>query len=239
MCLPFEVLVSPPSDPEKNMETDIFLLEDLKRHPRVVLHLYAWKGLCATYGYFLHPFRLLKQEQVKKHDLKLARRPTGGGLIFHSWDLAFALLIPGSHPHYFSNTLQSYLSVNQAVLKAITQFNKTKISPTLWVTQDKNQRVDFCMAQPTVFDIMIEGKKVGGAAQRRTKHGLLHQGSIALGMPSLELLEDLLLDCQQVIPAMQRQGHYLLGQNIKTDFFHQERQRLQFLLIKSLQKQYQ
>jgi lipoate-protein ligase A len=35
-----------------------------------------------------------------------------------------------------------------------------------------------CFANPVRADVMIDGRKIAGAAQRRTRGGLLHQGSI-------------------------------------------------------------
>jgi lipoate-protein ligase A len=37
-----------------------------------------------------------------------------------------------------------------------------------------------CFANPVRADLMIDGRKIAGAAQRRTRAGLLHQGSIQL-----------------------------------------------------------
>jgi lipoate-protein ligase A len=38
-----------------------------------------------------------------------------------------------------------------------------------------------CFANPVAADVMIDGQKIAGAALRRTRLGLLHQGSIQLG----------------------------------------------------------
>jgi lipoate-protein ligase A len=35
-----------------------------------------------------------------------------------------------------------------------------------------------CFAKPVRADVMIDGRKIAGAAQRRTRRGLLQQGSI-------------------------------------------------------------
>jgi lipoate-protein ligase A len=35
-----------------------------------------------------------------------------------------------------------------------------------------------CFANPVAADVLLEGRKIAGAAQRRTRTGLLHQGSI-------------------------------------------------------------
>jgi lipoate-protein ligase A len=41
-----------------------------------------------------------------------------------------------------------------------------------------NRRYNDCFANPVRADVLIDGRKVAGAAQRRTRHGLLQQGSI-------------------------------------------------------------
>ena len=70
----------------------------------------------------------------------------------------------------------------------------------------------FCLAKPTKYDVIFSGRKVGGAAQRRTKEGFLHQGSITLGMVSRNFLEDVLED-KEVIDAMTRNSCALLSED--------------------------
>ena len=43
-----------------------------------------------------------------------------------------------------------------------------------------------CFTHPVLADVMLNGRKVAGAAQRRIRHGLLQQGSIQ----QVELAED-------------------------------------------------
>jgi lipoate-protein ligase A len=50
----------------------------------------------------------------------------------------------------------------------------------------------FCMARPTKYDVMLQGRKIAGAAQRKTKDGFLHQGTIALLRPDEKLLSAVL-----------------------------------------------
>jgi lipoate-protein ligase A len=41
-----------------------------------------------------------------------------------------------------------------------------------------DRRYNACFANPVRADVLVNGQKVAGAAQRRTRTGLLHQGSI-------------------------------------------------------------
>src|SRR5262249_34411803 len=143
--------------------------------------------------------------------LNLARRPTGGGIIFHHCDLSFSVLIPASHPGFSLNTLDNYAFVNAAVIEAVKKFLGSNSDPKL--LKDESTPLDeytrhFCMANPTKYDVMINGCKVGGGAQRRTKKCLLHQGTIALSIPTDEFLKAVLIESKTTSIAMRQNGYW-------------------------------
>jgi lipoate-protein ligase A len=188
---------------QTNMQIDAELLENLDRHTLPILHFYDWEGDCATYGYFIDPSDYLDLENAKRQGLNLAKRPTGGGIVFHIWDLAFSVLIPESHPYFSENTLDNYAFVNNAVLAAASSFlsERPQLIPCNAEALDPSC-TRFCMAQPTKYDVVLQGKKIAGAAQRKTKKGFLHQGTIALKMPTEEYLRSVLLPATKVLEAI-------------------------------------
>ncbi len=207
----WEILDTGSKSPDENMRLDEQLLETVKQP---TLHLYEWSSDSATYGYFTNPAKFLNLPKAKELGLNLARRPTGGGIIFHLWDLAFSVIVPAHSPEFSLNTLQNYAFVNHAVLAAIREFLNEY--PPLTLISDDFSPWDpdcssFCMAKPTKYDVMWEGKKVAGAAQRKTKAGFLHQGSIALVMPPADYLAQILLPNTRVPEAMQTFTCPLLG----------------------------
>lgn len=229
--MPLHIIRTEPLSPKENMEIDETLLHDLEADPQPKIHFYNWSGIPATYGYFMDPSLYLKEGS----DLSLGRRPTGGGMIFHHCDLAFAVLIPASHPGYSVNTLKNYAYINQAVLEAIQEFCGD--SPLFFQKEcKKGECSQFCMAKPTIYDVMIEGKKVGGGAQRRTKHGLLHQGTIALTLPTREFLVEHLIDGEILYRQMQENSLSLLQKSVTRAQFSEASNSLQNMLIKSLEK---
>lgn len=197
---------------QKIMEKDAELLQSMQAYPRPVLHFYDWLGKSLTYGYFTKPEELLDLQAAEEFELKMARRPTGGGVIFHLTDLAFSILIPASHPHFSLNSLENYAYINSIISKAIERYTLGTISPHLWKKDDKlDGCAHFCMAKPTQYDLVVDGRKVGGAAQRKTKWGYLHQGSISLALPPWVLLRKVIRD-KDVFEYMQKNTFALLGE---------------------------
>jgi len=218
---------------QENMRLDAELLERADTFAAPVLHLYEWTEESATYGYFTDPAQLLNLEKAKAFSLQLARRPTGGGIIFHLWDMAFSVVVPASCSEFSTNTLENYAFVNRAVLAAVEEFLGT--APALSLTPDDFAPWDqasshFCMAKPTKYDVMWQGKKVAGAAQRKTKKGFLHQGSIALLMPPPDYLSEILLPGTEVKAAMQAHTYPLLSDRASSVEIRQAKDRLRELL---------
>jgi lipoate-protein ligase A len=217
----WQILESGLLAPDAIMQKDFYLLRDFRAENPPLLHFYEWDSPCLTYGYFIKPSDHINLEALAQYGLKVARRPTGGGIIFHTTDFAFSVFLPAAHPEFSTNTLENYALVNQRVAKAIQAFTNSRIEPTLLekeqVLQAKENSGGFCMANPTQFDLVIEGKKVGGAAQRRTKQGLLHQGSISLKFPSSAMLGAVLKNQSLIVSAMEKHSYCLLKDGAEAD----------------------
>jgi lipoate---protein ligase len=229
----WQIIESGSLSPETIMAKDADLLAQLDPQGPSILHLYDWNVPCLTYGYFTDPARHLDLEALQDHGLQKARRPTGGGIIFHLSDFAFSILIPASHPRFSLNTLDNYAFINEKVAAAAAHFTSQSLHPQLLNQEPiclSKECHAFCMAKPTQYDLMIQDKKVGGAAQRRTKQGLLHQGSLSLLPPPLDLLQKVLKNSKLVLEAMHQYSYYLISNQTITSDLAQARQRLKGIL---------
>lgn len=210
------------------------LLENLKADGEPILHFYKWDGPSATYGYFIDPASHLDLSQAEKYGISLARRPTGGGIVFHIWDLAFSFLLPSGHPGFSVNTLENYRFVNQIVLEAAIETfvldNIAELTPDSFPSLSPDCQ-NFCMAKPTQYDVVYKGKKIAGAAQRRRKQGFLHQGTISLAIPNFAMLSEVLLSKEEIVQAMQAHTFSLLGPNCNEIELNEAREHLQEILI--------
>lgn len=195
------------------MKKDHDLLDSLTNLKKPILHIYHWKNPSITYGHFIKIENMLQLQEVDNLKIDLAKRPTGGGVIFHLYDYAFSFLMPSQRAEYSINPLDNYSFVNQIVHRAITPFIENKNLNFLENNpEDKTLAGNFCMAKPTIYDLMVDHKKIVGAAQRNKKQGYLHQGSIALQMPAKSLLNKILKDSSNVSDKMNHFTHGILDE---------------------------
>lgn len=219
---------------EAIMAKDERLLKEIGPDHPAMLHFYEWEVPSATYGYFIDPFQFLNRENVTRQGLALARRPTGGGITFHLTDFAFSILIPSSSPYYSLNTLDNYHLINRLVAEAIAPLAGDMGFFSDDATSVNKACRSFCMAKPTQYDLMQGSRKVGGAAQRRTKQGFLHQGTISLALPPSRILEEIILPGNHILEAMHRYTCPLLGTDVSSSQLEEARQMVKALLKKQV-----
>lgn len=201
---------------KENMTRDGDLLEQMEPEGSPLLHFYDWERPSATYGYFVSPSQYLDLEKAAERKVDLAKRPTGGGIVFHIWDLAFSFLMPSKHPAFSLNTLHNYAFVNEAILEAVSTLFLLQEPATLIpesVQPVSAECQNFCMARPTQYDVVYRGLKIAGAAQRKRRQGYLHQGTISLALPQIDLLRAVLLPEGGVLESMLRYTFAPLGES--------------------------
>ncbi len=219
----------------ENMRFDSELLGRVLDFENTLLHFYDWSKKSMTYGYFVNPKEHLHIDLVKAMGFTMARRTSGGGILFHGKDLTFSFLVPKTHPLFSTDTLENYRHVNQGVVSAL----KDLLPEQEFSLVENDQEVApechrFCRAKPVRYDVLLRGKKVAGAAQRRTLNGFLHQGSISLGFEDPEV-EGLFLS-KEVWKNMQNFSTSLLGCQATEREISTLREDLKKALVKSLKK---
>lgn len=190
---------------QENMAIDKLLLDELNPKQLPILHLYQWEKDSITYGYFAQPEQLLDIKGIQKRKIDLAKRITGGGATMHFCDYAFSFLMPAAHCDYSENTLDNYQFVNSFVMKAAAGLVEQKEELVYLQEESKGpivRHLNYCMAKPTKYDVIYKGKKIGGAAQRKTSKGYLHHGTISIALPDPQFLRSILQSeeaCQAIL----------------------------------------
>lgn len=176
----FRLIVDSPRPASLNMALDEYFLDSLaKQDP--VLRIYAWERPCYTIGYFQNLKEEKEKYQCEKKGIPMVRRITGGGLVFHGADVTFALTIQQNHALIPQEVKSSYLKINEALIAGLKPlYEKIDFADCRAIPSGRPGYQRVCFDAPSCYDLMLNGKKVGGASQRRRAGVLLHQSSLFL-----------------------------------------------------------
>ena len=161
-----------------NMAIDEALLD----HATVPsIRFYRWHSPALSFGYFGR----FSDVAAYAPQRDLVRRWTGGGIVFHGDDLTYSIVIPANHTAFAESSVSIYDKVHRALVSAFIAIGKRAVVAgsvdaggiTLGTRVGISAGYS-CFANPVRADVLINDRKVAGAAQRRTGRGLLQQGSI-------------------------------------------------------------
>ena len=162
------------NSPACNMAADEVMLETASVRGVPLLRFYSWNCKAVSIGY-------IQSASAVPSGFAFVRRPTGGGVVYHDFDFTYSIAFPSGH---WLNALDRNLSydwINRCVQKAL-HFLKCEASLSDDViSRDVDRLSMVCFTNPTRYDVLLDGRKIAGSAQRRTAAGILHQGSIHFG----------------------------------------------------------
>ena len=171
----FRLIISPESSARENMAIDEAILKNYKDGDYPIIRFYKWGENSVTIGISQ------KNEEynyLENTENKIAKRVTGGGVLFHGHDVSYSLIIPS----YYLNNLSVKESYENICLFLLEFYSKLGLD-VCYAKDDKNivlSKSDFCQVGFEAYDIIVNGQKIGGNAQRRTKKVIFQHGSIPI-----------------------------------------------------------
>jgi len=172
-CEIVELLVdSRPRPAALNMALDEVLLREARRP---VLRVYGWERPAVSYGYF-EPWEPVA---VAHPGRERVRRWTGGGVVLHGEDWTYSFIVPRCDALAAVRPPEIYCRVHKALARVLREWDDADYENEVTVTTETAEKSSqSCFENPVAYDVMIGGRKIAGAAQRRSRFGLLHQGSL-------------------------------------------------------------
>jgi lipoate-protein ligase A len=149
-----------------NMAIDEVLLSTQS----AILRFYGWSVPSVSFGYFV---RFAEASEIAGNRA-IVRRWTGGGIVPHGQDLTYSIMIGAKDDAFALPSKIIYQRVHSALGSALREIGIV----SALVETEASKISDACFANPVVSDVIEGGRKIAGAAQRKTRSGLLHQGSI-------------------------------------------------------------
>ncbi len=176
-----------PLDGPANMALDEALLScfDAKRS-RPILRLYGWEPPALSIGRYQDPETALKLDLCHADKVPVVRRMTGGGIIFHAQELTYSIVCAPEQVGEAAGVKDGFRRLCGFLLGT---YRRLGLEPAFAVDVNPpgerlgerlGERTAFCFAGKEEFDLLVNGRKIGGNAQRRTRGAILQHGSIPL-----------------------------------------------------------
>ena len=207
-------------DPRENMRRDTRLLIQAESADAIpVLRLFRFLPHAITLGYTQRPERELDLDRCRVAGVPWAVRPTGGRAIFHAEEWTYSLAARLDDPDWGGSLTQSYDAISRLIIRSLNRLgvpaqhararprpgpdgaegaasarNHDVTAGVLAVPAASHTVASPCFASTARHEVVLEGRKLVGSAQRRTARALLQQGSVLLGSGHLRIVDYLAID---------------------------------------------
>lgn len=171
-------LIDSPSMPGAwNMAVDAALMESAERTGQATLRFYRWDEPTLSLGYFQN--HASRSEHAASIEAPLVRRSTGGGAIVHDLELTYSLTAPVTHP-LAADATAMYRLLHGTLIEALAQWRVTATLCEQSLDLRPSEEPFLCFQRRSVGDVLCQGAKVAGSAQRRKRGAVLQHGSVLL-----------------------------------------------------------
>lgn len=161
-----------------NMAVDEVLLNSAMERNVCSLRFYRWAVPTISLGYFQSASA--GNSDPRLNGLPVVRRLSGGGAILHHHEWTYSCALPQSLVPM--NLREVYAAVHEAIIAVLAGFGlRCRLRGDNGIP---GNAPFLCFSRGDRCDIVLEGAKVGGSAQRRRRGCLLQHGSLLLRQSS-------------------------------------------------------
>jgi lipoate-protein ligase A len=188
----------PPGRASRNLAKDAHLFAGSARRDRPVLRLYEWDRPALSLGRNQRIQGAIDAAACARAGVPLVRRMTGGWAVLHGADLTYSVTAPlaaGGEGPFGSSILSTYRAIAEVFLRL---FRELGYSPAMhpYSARDRaGMASPICFQTPSACELLIDGKKLVGSAQRRRPEAFLQHGSIP-AQPQQDLLARLFVNAE-------------------------------------------
>ncbi|MFH1380854.1 MAG: biotin/lipoate A/B protein ligase family protein [Candidatus Omnitrophota bacterium] len=176
----WRVIFSGENHPYDNMAEDEAILKAY-RIGKVgpTLRIYRWSRDAISLGCFQDASDVLNLTECLEKNVPFVRRITGGEAIFHGNDLSYSITLSNRDLVLPVSVKDAFMVLTGFILNA---YKRLGIRCSFFSNTD-NKKSTFCFAKRQGFDIAVDGKKLGGNAQKRVDKNIVFQhGSIPFSL---------------------------------------------------------
>ena len=185
MGLVWRVLVTEPLDGATNMAVDEALLRtriDQSGGPTV--RFYGWRPATVSLGYAQPLDEAVDRATCHALGIGLVRRPTGGSAILHEppdAEVTYSVVAREGDFPGADDVLETYRILSEGLAAGLARFGvRAQLTPLVRSRRVETASPAFCFRRAGAYELVVEGRKLVGSAQRRQRRAFLQHGSVLL-----------------------------------------------------------
>ncbi|MDD4907987.1 MAG: lipoate--protein ligase family protein [Candidatus Omnitrophica bacterium] len=175
----FRLIRSPAASASYNMALDAKIFSRYLQDGIPVLRLYRWKTPSFTYGFSHKPEEQLDMARCASDGVEAAKRITGGGVLFHHDEITYSFVCSKQDIGEPQGELVSYRRICRFLIEFYALLSvRASFAVEAGENRGKFGPHPLCSASNEKYDIVINGRKIGGNAQKRNRDAIFQHGSI-------------------------------------------------------------
>jgi len=172
-----------------NMALDDALLHAVAAgHSVPLLRLYRWRPATLTIGYAQNIDAGIDVAACRAAGIDVVRRPTGGRAVLHDQEVTYAVIAPLG-AMFGTSVSDNYRVIADVLQGVLRDFGLPAMLVPGKARGQQGRAV--CFTAPAQHELLIDGCKVAGCAQKRRGSAFLQHGSLPLEL-NLAVLQRLL-----------------------------------------------
>lgn len=177
----WELVIDGAIDGKSNMAIDAALFEEVASSstPRTIVRFYRWSRPTLSLGRNQKIENAVDTQYCATHGIDVVHRPTGGRAVLHDDELTYAVV--SNDASYFGDTIYgNYKAVSEALCRGYNAMGIPAIlAPDTKKVAGVASAADLpCFMSPSRYELMVDGRKIVGSAQRRVRDTFLQHGSM-------------------------------------------------------------
>ena len=179
----WELIIDGAIDGISNMAIDAALLEEVEHSadPKTIVRFYGWRRPTVSLGNSQKMDKAVDADYCRAQGIDIVRRPTGGRAVLHDDELTYAV-ISNDSVHFGDTIYGNYKRVSEALCLGYNRLGiPAVLAPdTKRVSAGINGYDAPCFLSPARYELMVDGRKIAGSAQRRIRRSFLQHGSMPI-----------------------------------------------------------
>ena len=179
----WELLIDGALDGATNMAIDSALLDEVESSSATltVVRFYGWQTPTISLGRNQKIEKAVDLDYCRSKGIDIVHRPTGGRAVLHDDELTYAVI--SNDTASFGDTIYgNYKRVSEALCLG---YNRLGVPAVLAPDTRKTAPLDNdgdppCFLSTSRYELMVDGRKIAGSAQRRVRRSFLQHGSMPI-----------------------------------------------------------